>query len=70
MVEQEIYTKFLASDLDRILAANKGKPYPKFQKKVAQVCNQGAFQIPLTGFFSEGEKLEIVRVLDDLLSKL
>ena len=34
------------------------------------MIDQGALQIPLVRLFRKGEKLEIVRVLDDLLRKL
>ena len=54
----------------RILASDKRKSDTEFQQEVTEVINQSAFQIPLMRLFSKGEKLEVVRVLDDLLRKL
>ena len=54
----------------RVLASDKCEPHAEFQQEVAEVINQGTFQIPLVRLFSKGEKLEVVRVLDNLLCKL
>jgi hypothetical protein len=69
-VEQKIDSKLLAAHLDRILAADERKADSELQKEIANVIDQGALQLPLACFFGEGEELEIVRVLDDLLRQL
>ena len=70
MIEEQINAEILATHLQRILASDKRKPDSEFQQKVTEMIDQAAFQIPLVRLFGKGEKLEVVRVFDDLLCKL
>src|ERR1019366_10773933 len=54
VIEEQINAEFLATYLQRILATHKREPCAEFQQKVAEMINQGAFQIPLVRLFGEG----------------
>ena len=70
MVEEQINAEFLASHLERVLAADKREADPKLQEKVAKVIDKGAFQVPFMSLFSKGQEFEVVRVLENLLRKI
>ena len=69
MVKKQVEAKLLAADFEWILAADEGKSHAKLQQKIADVLDESAFELTLLDLSCEGEEVEVVRVLNDLLGQ-
>jgi hypothetical protein len=47
MIKKEVNVEGLASDLERYLAADEGKPAAKLQKKIAKMFEEPTLKLPL-----------------------
>src|SRR5947209_8322943 len=66
VVEQQVQIEILRSDSERVLAPDKGEARPHFQQEFAQMPQKPALQILLVCGVAEGQKIEVVRVFEDL----
>jgi len=70
VVKQQVELEVFSSDLEQDLAAYEGKPDTKLDEELAQVGEKFPLQVALVRFGCEGEKIEVVRVFDDLLREI
>lgn len=70
MVKKQIQLEILSSNFKRNLATDKGEAGSELNKELAQVLQQSPLQVALLGCGGEGQKIEVVRILDKLLSKI
>ena len=70
VTKQQVNTKFLSTDFERVLAADKGEADTELQEEIADMLDQGALEFTLSGFWGEAQEIEVVGVLDDLLRQL
>ena len=69
MIEEQIDVEGLASDLERYLAADEGEPTAKLQEKVAKMFEEPTLELRLFGGRTQGQKLERIRIFEDLLGR-
>ncbi len=70
MVKEQVDVKRLPIDFELHLASFEGKAAAQFQQKVPKVLEEPPFQLPLFGARAQGQKLERVGVLKDLLRQV
>ena len=70
VVKQQIDFEVLSSYFKQDLAADEGEPDTKLDEELAQVGEKFPLQVALVRFGCEGEKIEVVRVFDDLLREI
>lgn len=70
MVEKQIEVVVLSGDFEVKLASHKCKPLPQLQKEIADVFNQAVLEVPFEQVRSQREKVKVVWVFDEFLSKV
>jgi hypothetical protein len=70
MVEEEIEFEIFSSNLKRNLAPDKGESHSQFDEELAQVREEFSFEVALLRLFRESQEIEVVGVLDELLSEI
>lgn len=70
MVEKQIEPEILLADFERNLAADESEAGTELDEKPAQMLQKPPLQITLLRRRSECQKIEVVRVLDELLGKI
>ena len=69
MIENQIDFEQPAADMDRLLPADKSKPFSQFQQEGTQIADQRFFQIALRidRQLRQSRKLEDIRIFDHVL---
>ncbi len=67
MVEQKVTSEFFAANFDGVQAADKGEPDPEFEEKLPEMFEEACLQVPFARLGFKGQKVDVVRVLRDLL---
>jgi hypothetical protein len=70
VIEEQIELEVLSSDFQRDLAPNEGEAEAQFDEKGPQVSEEPLFQVVLVSFRCEGQKIEVVRILEELLCQV
>src|ERR1035437_4301932 len=70
VVEEQVKPEILSSNIKRHLAPDEGETHAEFDEELAQVREKSLFEIALVGFLSEGEKVEVVWIFEDLLCEI
>ncbi len=69
MVEQKVTSEFFAANFDGVQAADKGEPDPEFEEKLPEMFEEACLQVPFARLGFKGQKVDVVRVLRDLLGQ-
>jgi hypothetical protein len=67
VVKEQVYAERVIVDDQRYLAANKGETAAKLKQQIAKVEEKASFQLALGKRVSQGQKIEVVRIAQDLL---
>jgi hypothetical protein len=70
VVEEQIKVVILTRDIQMMLLSDKGKALSQFEQEILQAIGESFFELPLGNVRAEPEKLEIVGILDELLSEI
>lgn len=70
MIEQEVYKEILITNTQIYLSPNKGKSSSKFNEKFLNMTNKTTFKFFLIKLFSKSNKVEIIWIFQNLLSKI
>ena len=70
VIEEQIDVEGLAVHLERHLATDEGEAAAQLQQKIAQMFEETTLELPLFGGRAQGQKLERVWVLEDLLRQV
>ena len=66
MVKQQVEVKILVTHLEMHLPPDERKPRAHLQQQLLHMLHQPAFQVPLLRRLAEREKIERVRILQNL----
>jgi hypothetical protein len=67
VIKEQVSIKGLSVYLERNLAADESETPAKFQQEVTEMGEQTAFQLSLLGASGQRQKIELIRVLENLL---
>lgn len=70
VVEEEVDPVVLAGTPKGILAAGKRKVGAEFKEELLDVLDQAVFDVFFAGILGQGEEIEVVRILKNLLDKI
>ena len=70
VIEEQVDVEGLIADRERHLAADEGEAPAKFEQQVAQMDEQAPLNLPFVGVFGHGQKVEVVRVFQNLLGQI
>jgi hypothetical protein len=70
MVKEQVDVKGLPIDFELDLASHEGKAAAQLQQKVPKMLEESPLQLPLFGARAQGQKLERVGVLKNLLRQV
>ena len=70
MVEEQVEVVVLFADLQVVLAPHKCEARAHLQQEVADMLQQAPFKVALLSVWAEGEKVEVVRVFENLLCQV
>lgn len=70
MVEEKIDPEILTANFERNLAADEGKANTKLDEKLAEVGKEPSLKVAFLRFLRKRQEVEVVEVLDELLSKI
>src|SRR4051812_22340413 len=70
MVEEQVNPEIFPAHFERILASDEGESNAQFQQELSYVVSKSTLKISLMSFLREHEKVEVVRVLQQLLSEI
>src|SRR3984957_18167904 len=70
MVEEEVQSEVLASNFERNLAADEGEADTEFDQELPQVGEKSSLQIALLRLRREGQEVEVVWILQELLCEV
>jgi hypothetical protein len=70
VVEKQIEPEILSADFERNLAPDKSEAGAELDEKLTQMFQESSFQIALLRCRGEGQEIEVVRVLNELLGKV
>ena len=69
VVKEEIDKEILAFNFEWVLTSNKGEADAELQKKLLEMLDEGGFKIAFFGLLTEAQKIEVVRIFDNLLGE-
>ena len=70
MVKQQVNEKLLRPDVKWVLAPDEREARPKFQQKRADVREQSDFHVSLLRVIAKRQKIEIVRVFQQVAHQI
>ena len=70
VVKEKIESEIFSSDFERHLAADECEADAKLDEELAQVFEKSPFEVALLGVVGESQKIEAVRVFDELLGEV
>src|SRR5258708_1021232 len=70
MVEEEVQSEVLASNLERNLAAYEGEADTEFDQELPQVAEKSSLQIALLRLRRERQEVEVVWILQEFLCEV
>jgi hypothetical protein len=70
VIEKQIEPKILPANFERNLAPNESEAGAELDEKLTQMFQEPSLQIALLCCSGEGQEIEVVRVLDELLRKI
>ena len=70
MIKEQVNIEHLVADVERDLAADKGKTAAEFQKQIAEMDQEAALDLPVLRLAGVGEEIKVVRVSQDLLGQV
>src|SRR5439155_25125941 len=69
VIKEEIDKEILAFNFEWVLTSDKGEADSKLQKKLLEMLDQAPFKVAFLGLLTEAQKIEVVRIFDNLLSE-
>ena len=66
VVEEQVDEEFVASHFEPHLASQEREPRTQLKEEARDMAHQRELDVALVGLFAESEKVEVVRILEDL----